>query len=157
MVDTVLSLGSAGKSTGPYRWNLKSQERFPQWELDTRRALRGIAPVGFLSSKRPTAPDVKPEPGVKQPSVTGGSAAETLLRKVQAEWDMINMKVYETLEERVELCEADVNTVRGRFGDMAAAPYRMYDGVAFWAWILTHRNIALESTQLAALESISPN
>ena len=148
MVDTLLSMGAAGKAAGlPVRWNLKDQTIFPQWELDVLRAIRQIAPVGFLTSKRPSKPEVKPEAGAKR-SKSAEADAEALLRKVQDQWDLLNMKVYEELECRVELCEADVNTVRARFGDMAKEPNRVYDGVKFYAWIVSHRNISLESTQL---------
>ena len=149
MVDTVLNMGSTGRS-GPTtinRWDLKAQDQFPQWELDTRRAIRTVAPPGFLKSSRPAAKTVKPDAGVKR-SKAKQDEADAILRKVQEQWDLINLKVYEIIKERVALCEADVNTVRGMFGDLAKAPYRAYDGVNFWKWINGHRNISMESTQL---------
>ena len=60
--------------------------------------------------------------------------------------DQVNFKVYEILEERVLLREADVNTVRVLYGK--SHPTRAFQGVEFYKWIVKHRNIAEESTQL---------
>ena len=44
MVASVLSLASDTK-TSVNRWDLKDQTQFPQWELDTLRAIRQVAPM----------------------------------------------------------------------------------------------------------------
>ena len=103
MVDTVLKLTSDNRS-GVNRWDLKNQDAFPQWELDTLREIRKVAPPTFLDSTRPKIEDVNVEMGSKRQN-TDANQAETLLRKLQEQWDSINQKVYEVLEERVLLCE----------------------------------------------------
>ena len=138
MVDTVLSMGAVNKQAGPIRWDLKTMKAFPQWELDTRRAIRAVAVTGFLESKRPSQPEVQQAPGFKRQNTPGQQDAKTVLLKVQEEWDQMNMKIYEILEERVLLCEADVNIVRGRFGDLASAPNTPYNGIEFFKWICSH-------------------
>ena len=87
MVDTVLSMGAVNKQSGPIRWDLKSMNNFPQWEFDTRRAIRAVAVPGFLESKRPSQPELQQAPGSKRQNTSGQQDTKTVLLKVQEEWD----------------------------------------------------------------------
>ena len=100
------------------RWDLKDKTQFPQWEMGTLCALRQVMPWGFLDSTRPTKAELESVAGVKR-TASKALQQDATLRKLQEQWDTINIAVYETIEERLDLAESDVLTVRFLFGDKA--------------------------------------
>ena len=69
--------------------------------MDVLRALRDVAPEGFIDSKRPA--DRDKQAGVKRRSLGGLHPDDELLAKMQELWDKHNKAAYNVLEECVLL------------------------------------------------------